>query len=717
MGEYSLIHEGKTADGTGASSTPPRHGWRRRFAWAPIPLFATVIAILYLLDIRAAAESRILLTILNIVFTAQIAILVAILAARTYLAEGSPALLLLGCGNLVLGITTALIGVFSLNPNALLTVHNSAVCWAGLFCLASALAALAAPKSAPPRRPVSGPTLFIAYAGIAVAVPAGAWLALCGLVPPFLVPGQGPTLLREVVLGVGVVLFGLAAVFFRLLYRRTGSRFAEWYSVGLILYTIGLVGVWLTVPGTPLNWTGRAAQYLAGLYLLAALLAAQHKSGAWQLSLELALQDTEKRLRTLVEATFEGIAITQAGRFVDVNDQFCKMTGYTRRELIGASVSQLAHPEDSQRVMDNIVAGRDSVTEHRVLRKDGSVIVVEAHGRTIRGTDGRMRRFTAIRDISERKRAEDSLPESEDRMQQALRVSRSFTFEWNPSTDQVMRSASCASILKLSGDEAVRDTGRRYFQRVHPDDRDRFVQMLDNLTPASSGYLTEYRVSRGDGSEAVLEEVGQATFDASGTLVRLVGVTTDITARKQAEAALARTTELLETLLASAPLGFCYIDRELRYVRINDRLAAMNGIPAADHIGRTVAEMVPELLPAAQEVTARILASGEAVVGHEVIGETPAQPGTARYWSESWYPVRDARGAISGFGVIVEDVSARKQAEAALRESMAELERFNERMVGRELRMIELKTQINELSAELGRPPPYQVEFRTKAEG
>ena len=68
MGEYSLKHEGKAADGTGASSAPPRHGWRRRLAWAPIPLFAAVIAVLYLLDIRAAAESRMLLTILNIVY-------------------------------------------------------------------------------------------------------------------------------------------------------------------------------------------------------------------------------------------------------------------------------------------------------------------------------------------------------------------------------------------------------------------------------------------------------------------------------------------------------------------------------------------------------------------------------------------------------------------------------------------------------------------------
>jgi PAS domain S-box-containing protein len=141
-------------------------------------------------------------------------------------------------------------------------------------------------------------------------------------------------------------------------------------------------------------------------------------------------------------------------------------------------------------------------------------------------------------DSTKLREAEEALRESEERMQQALSVSRSFAFEWDPAADRVLRSDSCAAILKLTGDEARHDTGKSYFARLHPDDRARFVQMLHALTPSADTYRTEYRVVRGDDSTVVLEEVAQASFDDTGKFERLVGVTTDITERKLAEDAL-----------------------------------------------------------------------------------------------------------------------------------------------------------------------------------
>ena len=181
-------------------------------------------------------------------------------------------------------------------------------------------------------------------------------------------------------------------------------------------------------------------------------------------------------------------------------------------------------------------------------------------------------------------------------------------------------------------------------------------------------YDIEHRIVA-DGQVKWVREKAYLEFDDAGELLGGFGIAQDITARKQAEEALARTTALLETLLAQSPLGFAYFDRDLRYVRINDQLAAINGIPAADHIGKTVGQIVPTLLPAVHEVTTRILATGEPVRAHEFYGETALQPGMTRCWSESWYPVKDVTGAITGFGVIVEEVTARKHDEAALRES------------------------------------------------
>lgn len=134
----------------------------------------------------------------------------------------------------------------------------------------------------------------------------------------------------------------------------------------------------------------------------------------------------------------------------------------------------------------------------------------------------------------------------------------------------------------------------------------------------------------------------------------------------------------LETLLRTAPLGVGFFDCELCFVRINERLARMNGFTVEEHIGRHLSELVPSLLEPIKEVTDRILATGKPVCDHELSGETPAAPGVIRHWNESWYPVLDATGKIIGFGVVVEEITERKLAEATLRESEERLRIFIE---------------------------------------
>jgi PAS domain S-box-containing protein len=140
-------------------------------------------------------------------------------------------------------------------------------------------------------------------------------------------------------------------------------------------------------------------------------------------------------------------------------------------------------------------------------------------------------------------------------------------------------------------------------------------------------------------------------------LVRAASQTAQQTALSRAQ---------LDTLLATAPVGLAYFDRDLRYQLINERLAEINGLPLAAHLGKPVAEILPSLLPAVQQVVTAILNTGEAVKDHEFSGETPGKPGVKRYWNESWYPVRDDSGEILGFGVVVEEITERKAAERQL---------------------------------------------------
>jgi len=127
--------------------------------------------------------------------------------------------------------------------------------------------------------------------------------------------------------------------------------------------------------------------------------------------------------------------------------------------------------------------------------------------------------------------------------------------------------------------------------------------------------------------------------------------------------------KLLDNLLRTAPIGFCFLDRDLRFVRINELLAEMSGCSVEAHLGRHVSEMAPFLVEAIRDVTGRILATGQAVLNHEFSGETPAAPGVTRFWKESWYPALGDAGEVVGFGAVVEEITERKRAEANLRES------------------------------------------------
>src|SRR3954469_4505411 len=131
---------------------------------------------------------------------------------------------------------------------------------------------------------------------------------------------------------------------------------------------------------------------------------------------------------------------------------------------------------------------------------------------------------------------------------------------------------------------------------------------------------------------------------------------------------------LLDTLFASAPLGIGLWDRDLRYVRVNDRLAAMHGVPAADHVGRTIGEVVGELGQAVESEIRQVAETGVAVQGRQVTGELATRPGTERHWRVSWLPVRRGEEVV-GVAALVEELT---QQVAAERQRDAFLERERE---------------------------------------
>ena len=118
-----------------------------------------------------------------------------------------------------------------------------------------------------------------------------------------------------------------------------------------------------------------------------------------------------------------------------------------------------------------------------------------------------------------------------------------------------------------------------------------------------------------------------------------------------------------EAFFAGANAGMLILDRQLRYVQINEVLAQTNGVCVADHIGRSVREVLPELAPTVEPMLQGILDTGKPILDYELVGETPKEPGILRYWQASYYPLLDENGIVFGVGGIVIEITDRKRAE------------------------------------------------------
>jgi two-component system cell cycle sensor histidine kinase/response regulator CckA len=188
----------------------------------------------------------------------------------------------------------------------------------------------------------------------------------------------------------------------------------------------------------------------------------------------------------------------------------------------------------------------------------------------------------------------------------------------------------------------------------------------------------ECRLALAEGTPAGFEHcLGSRCFEFRAFPARAGGLyvyVREITDRKRAAAKLRRSREEAERRLAeleniyrTAPIGMLLVDTDLRYVRINERLAAMNGVPAADHIGRTLWEVVPGIADAVAPIYLQVIATGEPIIDHEVRGSTLADPCVEHTYLCSYYPVKNPQGRMIGVTAIVRDITDQKRAEEDLR--------------------------------------------------
>ncbi len=191
--------------------------------------------------------------------------------------------------------------------------------------------------------------------------------------------------------------------------------------------------------------------------------------------------------------------------------------------------------------------------------------------------------------------------------------------------------------------------------------------------------------SRVDGLEAGADDYMVKPFSARELLAR-VGVNLQLKqlresareALRQSEAAARRQLAEIQTTYDTAPIGLCVIDRELRYVRINDRMAEINGLPAPAHIGRTLREIVPHLADELEEVIAGVIARALPVVGRKISGVSRTGD-SERIWLQSYHPLRNERGEVIGVNVVAEEITEHERVSAKVREQARRLREADRR--------------------------------------
>ncbi|HEY9736646.1 MAG TPA: PAS domain-containing protein, partial [Trichocoleus sp.] len=206
---------------------------------------------------------------------------------------------------------------------------------------------------------------------------------------------------------------------------------------------------------------------------------------------------------------------------------------------------------------------------------------------------------------------------------------------------------------------------------------------------------TEIEVVLSDGTTRQILAYATPLRNQQSEIRGAVGAFLDITTRKQAEAQLQQSLENitqaeitlreqeaiirqqlveLEGIYATAPVGLCFQDVNLRYVRINDRLAEINGVPAADHLGQTLHEVLPDLADTIEPIHRRVIETGEPILNVEIRGTTRANPDVEHDWIASYYPLKEANGRALGVNVVVQDVTAAKQALAEREQLLRQIE-------------------------------------------
>ncbi|MBI5396394.1 MAG: PAS domain S-box protein [Verrucomicrobia bacterium] len=303
---------------------------------------------------------------------------------------------------------------------------------------------------------------------------------------------------------------------------------------------------------------------------------------------EEALAESEHRYRALFTESREAMDVTIGGRIEDVNAAWLKLHGYgDRTEVVGKDILDVLHPEDHEKLAEWRRMPNRNVSElrrFRNLRKDGSVIDVEVYSSEI-FIGGQRAVLTTVRDITERRRAEEKLRQSEANLAAAQRIAHvgSWMAELR-NLENVSQSPLWWSdeTYRIFGYEpgTVEVTHEMFARAIAPADRDRVWAEVRAALHERRPYNVEHRLLRPDGTERIVHEHAEVVCDPdTGRPRRFLGTVQDITERKRAEEELKQSHSLLGATLECTADGILVVDTEGKVTSFNRKFLDLWHIP------------------------------------------------------------------------------------------------------------------------------------------
>ena len=389
---------------------------------------------------------------------------------------------------------------------------------------------------------------------------------------------------------------------------------------------------------------------------------------------EEALRESEGLLTAVLDHAPALISIKDVeGRVILANRHFAVLEGPSLQDTGVKSLFDLypaGRTEEMTRSdLEVLATGDPCEIEEELCHFDGSLHTYLTIKFPLRRGDTSFAVCAIRTDITRRKAAEGALLRSEERLSLALEIGEIATWDWNLRTDRVVWTEQYRTIFGLGDDPDEPAPLGRWRESIHPEDLPRILSLLAETRVSGTPYAASYRIIRADDqSTAWIEEIGRYLYDEEGEAVRMIGVLRDITERKEAEEELRRSEARFRGTFENAAVGIAHVHPDGRWLRVNDRLCQIVGYSREELLARTFQDITHSDDHTADRRCRRRLKSGE-IASTRLERRYIHKDGHVIWVNLTLATQHADDGAPLYFITVIEDISARKQAEDELNES------------------------------------------------